>query len=260
MKNNGPNPVIKWDNGEVKEIAPIKKIVTSPEGKPLGTIKYIPLLAGYAITSHRVQSQEFEKVILLLSPFCPNQVYTSLTRAISFDGLKIIGKIDWKYFAIDPVVLNFYSKCLDNQKHLIDKYQQPFPSFSPQCTYFKTTNDNHKFLPNTAPFGAAICEQHNLPMIVTRSNVNTKISFHMRCTNRQHACNFHLSLPLCVNETNLVHASRSFSPLKYLFCKSCGNILENSPRMFIDAEIEIEGILSICKNCATKYFYQYFFF
>lgn len=81
-----------------------------------------PLKLAWAITVHKSQGLEFERVIADLSEsFAPGQIYVALSRCTSFDGLKLISKIPMEAIHADNNVICFErDKCKFTQEETPD--------------------------------------------------------------------------------------------------------------------------------------------
>lgn len=119
---------VKWDDGHIsvveqytwqiytyKLVSGGRSGVSSVQQIKVGTITQYPLKPAYAITVHKSQGQQYDKVNIMLSnTFAYGQLYTAISRAKNISGLYINPDIKATMMA-DPVVLNFYKSFLQNK-------------------------------------------------------------------------------------------------------------------------------------------------
>ena len=74
----------------------------------IGRISYMPLRLGYGITVHRSQGQTFDSINLQPGGWCSGQLYVSLSRVRSVQGIHLLRAIRSSDLCIDPVVKEFY--------------------------------------------------------------------------------------------------------------------------------------------------------
>ena len=109
--------LIKLANGSViaPELHKWEKVVykVSPSGKwtksVVATMEQYPFKLSWASSTHKSQGLTFDYVeVDIIKAFAPGQVYTSLSRVKSIEGLSLKS---WNKKAgiVDPRVLKFYS-------------------------------------------------------------------------------------------------------------------------------------------------------
>mmetsp|Transcript_93703 Transcript_93703/g.136845 ORF Transcript_93703/g.136845 Transcript_93703/m.136845 type:complete len:116 (+) Transcript_93703:74-421(+) len=81
-------PIIRFDNGQVKEIEP-HTWSRVKDGKK-GSRQQIPLKLAWALTVHRAQGMTLDKVECMLGDaFAEGQVYVALSRVTALRGLEL---------------------------------------------------------------------------------------------------------------------------------------------------------------------------
>ena len=83
-----------------------------------GSVFFMPFIYGYALTIHKAQGMEFDRLQINLEDiFAHNHAYVALTRVTSSKGLTIIGKIPSKLSAykVDQSVDEIRSESIDQK-------------------------------------------------------------------------------------------------------------------------------------------------
>ncbi len=82
-------------------------------------VKQFPLTLAYAITIHKSQGMTYPQIAVDISNcFDYGQEYVALSRTISLDGLNLLEPIALDSINISPLVHDFYSNCISNNKIL----------------------------------------------------------------------------------------------------------------------------------------------
>ena len=81
------------------------------------TYTQIPLLPGYAITTHKTQSKSLDSAAFLLGtdkkqekPWESGQTYVGLSRVRTLDGVFLSRKLTHEDFIVDPEIVQFYKE------------------------------------------------------------------------------------------------------------------------------------------------------
>lgn len=82
---------VQFNNGETHKITKFEWNIKK-HGKSIGVIKQIPLILGWAISSHKCQCATFDKLVVSIDEniFAKNQVYTLLTRVRSLSDIRFV--------------------------------------------------------------------------------------------------------------------------------------------------------------------------
>lgn len=108
--DGGGLPVVLFDNGE--ELPMDICSFESESGENIYVRKQVPLILAWALTIHKCQGASLSSVITDLSDvFDEAQVYVTLSRARSLDGLFIIG-LDYSRIKCNPRVRKYYENLL----------------------------------------------------------------------------------------------------------------------------------------------------
>lgn len=103
----------KWENIRY-DYSSEKDTITEEE---LGTFKQYPIRLAWAITIHKSQGLTFDKAIIDAgSSFAPGQVYVSLSRLTSLNGLILHSRISQGCISTDKRVIDFVKSELPEDK------------------------------------------------------------------------------------------------------------------------------------------------
>lgn len=106
-------PVVKFSGkaGRFKIILPEAFVVESPTMPEPCVRVQIPLVLSYAMSIHKSQGQTLERVKIDLSKvFEKGQIYTAISRAVSMDGLQVVGFRECSLIEPNMNVKMFYKK------------------------------------------------------------------------------------------------------------------------------------------------------
>lgn len=123
------NIKVRWDDGHqsaveqytwqiytYKLVSGGKNGVSTVQQIKVGTITQYPLKPAYAITVHKSQGQQYDKVnIMLSSTFTYGQLYTAVSRAKDLSGLYLNPGIRVTMMT-DPIVIDFYKSFTANEE------------------------------------------------------------------------------------------------------------------------------------------------
>lgn len=80
--------------------------VFDADGNPVWAVSQMPMMLGWALTIHKAQGMSLDRVgIDLANHFAPGQTYVALSRAKSFEGLFLRGRMG--KVLVDPLVQEF---------------------------------------------------------------------------------------------------------------------------------------------------------
>ena len=110
---------VKTDNGVRLLVHPIgipvfsyrvNKTTHRTERILVATAYQLPLKLAHAITIHSAQGQTYDKVNITPHSFSPGQLYVSLSRARTVDGIRLKEPIKATDLIVDPEVAEFYER------------------------------------------------------------------------------------------------------------------------------------------------------
>ncbi|KAK3995160.1 P-loop containing nucleoside triphosphate hydrolase protein [Cladorrhinum sp. PSN332] len=112
-------PVVRFDNGKMRTIYPECTVTEIGPRKPYSLLcrAQVPLTAGYALSIHKSQGMTLENVVVdLENAFCHEQIYVSLSRAKTLEGLKVVGlgEAQVKTFRTDPTCIKKVKEFYDS--------------------------------------------------------------------------------------------------------------------------------------------------
>lgn len=97
---------IELNNGHTITVHPRVWEILNPEGKPLGTVRGMPLALGWAATIHRAQGMTLDAVSTDIARcWEPGQAYVALSRTRSLTGISLCSKVE--QIKADPVALSY---------------------------------------------------------------------------------------------------------------------------------------------------------
>ena len=102
-------PIVKFDeeSGGV-EMTVVSEVFETETGRMMYTRTQLPLILCWALTCHKAQGCTLTKMITDLgSSFCSGQVYTTISRVKTLDGLFLLG-FDPSKIRCDPDVVQWY--------------------------------------------------------------------------------------------------------------------------------------------------------
>lgn len=107
---------VEWENKKCKWDKKTESVVS----ENIGTFKQYPIKLAWAITIHKSQGLTFDKVRINLGQgtFVPGQLYTSLSRCRTFEGLGLDRPIQLSDVIIDKRVKDF-EKLVDYEQVLV---------------------------------------------------------------------------------------------------------------------------------------------
>jgi len=118
LKNGDIHKIEKeeWVNRKYKWDKKTKSIIS----EPIGTFRQYPIKLAWAITIHKSQGLTFDKLRINLGrgTFAPGQLYTSLSRCRTFEGLSLDRPIRLSDVIIDQRVKDF-EKLVDYEQVLV---------------------------------------------------------------------------------------------------------------------------------------------
>lgn len=100
-------PVVKFDNGVLREIVPVEWEVEYGDNTTKAI--QVPLMLCWAITCHKSQSLTLDKAVMCLdSAFCDHMIYVALSRMRTLEGL-YLESFDPKKITINEKVKKYLS-------------------------------------------------------------------------------------------------------------------------------------------------------
>ncbi len=98
---------VDWDNTKYHLNEATKEVSSETEG----TFSQIPLRLAWAITIHKSQGLTFDKVIIdAKAAFAHGQVYVALSRCRTFEGIRLLSRIDSRAVRTDAKVNDYSTK------------------------------------------------------------------------------------------------------------------------------------------------------
>ena len=103
-------PLVKFNNGRTHEIKPH---AIMSENMPGLTVKQVPLILSWAITTHKSQGITLDSAIIDAgtSNFEFGQIYVALSRVKSLEGLYLTS-LDYTKIKADPRVITYYDSLI----------------------------------------------------------------------------------------------------------------------------------------------------
>ena len=84
---------------------------TKTQKRVLAATAYqLPLKLSHAVTMHSSQGQTYERANIMPESFSPGQLYVSLSRIRSYEGIRLLKPIRERDLIVDPEVSAFYQK------------------------------------------------------------------------------------------------------------------------------------------------------
>lgn len=104
-------PLVRFDNGAEILMQEYTREI-SQDGRAIGTRKQIPLRLSWACSSHKIQGQTLDKVLVIMGDaFEYSQTYVALSRVRTIEGL-FIRSINKNNISANPTALAFYESAV----------------------------------------------------------------------------------------------------------------------------------------------------
>jgi ATP-dependent exoDNAse (exonuclease V) alpha subunit len=116
-------PLVMFDNGHELPLGPAQ--FETDLGKQLLVRSQIPLILAWALTIHKCQGSTLTQVVTdLTGTFAESQIYVTLSRVRSLDGLYLEG-INYRMIKCHPLVKAYYAQLAHHQA------PKPMPTVDP---------------------------------------------------------------------------------------------------------------------------------